>query len=187
MNDIHNTANKVKGRFTHRFEHPCGTAFIMKHERGLVEVAIDVIKQMDVQLIIELGTFRGGFTKLLEDALPNMPIYTYDNTNQTASNKKFFGPNVHFRKENVLKRCSSLMQLCEDPRKKLLYCDNGRKRQEVAMYSWQLNPGDYIGVHDWGNEIYWNDVKDYLSHWQKFGWAQLEKSGQTSRFWCMPT
>ncbi len=186
MNDIHNTDRKVKGRFTHRFEHASGAAFIMKHERGLVKVAIDLIKSFPIELVIELGTFRGGFTKLLEDALPDTEIHTYDNTNQTASNRKYFGKNVTFHIENVLTRCNSLMELCADPRPKLLYCDNGRKRQEVAMYSWQLNKRDFIGVHDWGNEIYWNDVKDYIGNWPKVGWRALEQSGQTSRFWQKP-
>jgi hypothetical protein len=186
MIDIHNEARKIKGRFTHSFDHPCGAAFIMKHERGVVQVAIDVIAEMRVDLIVELGTFRGGFTKLLEDTMPEVEIHTYDNVNETKVVRKHFGENVTFHVKDVLVRCPSLMALLERPERKLLYCDNGRKRQEVAMYSWQLNEGDFIGVHDWGNEIWLKDVKDYLLHWPHFGWKKLEAKGQTSRFWRKP-
>lgn len=184
--DIHNQRLKAKGRFTHSFTHKCGAGFVMKHERGIVQVAIDCIAKMGVDMIIELGTFRGGFTKLLEDKLPYVPIHTFDTYNGTVGTKKFFGKNVHFYKESVLTKCPPLLDLLAMPEKKLLYCDNGRKRQEVAMYAPLLGQGDYIGVHDWGNEIWWKDVKDYVGGWERFGWGELEAVGQTSRFWRRP-
>lgn len=169
--------------FTHRFDHECGTAFIMKHEAKFVKIVMNVIEQMEVDLIIELGTFRGGFTKYLEDKFPRTEIHTYDLHNQTASNRKYFGENVTFHIENVLDRCPSLMELLARDDKKLLYCDNGKKRQEVQMYSWQLNPGDFIGTHDWKKEIFPKDVSDYLYNWKRFGWNTLKESGASSRFW----
>lgn len=184
--DIHNMKKKVKGRFTHSFTHPCGAGFVMKHERNLVQYAIDVIATMEVDMIIELGTYRGGFTKLLEDKMPTTQIHTFDTYNGTVTTKKFFGPYVHFYKESVLTDCPVLQELLSLPVKKLLYCDNGRKRQEVAMYAPMLSPGDYIGVHDWGNEIWWKDVKDHIGGWDRYSWGHLEAVGQTSRFWRRP-
>jgi hypothetical protein len=176
----------MRQSLTHRFEQKGGGAFIMKHESEGVKVVIDVIAEMQIDLIIELGTFRGGFTKLLNDAFPIAELHTYDLYNETKQVREFFNGNVVFHNEDVLIKCPSLMQLLNRKEKKLLYCDNGRKRQEVAMYSWQLNPGDFLGVHDWGYEIFLKDVNDYVSEWEQFGWGKLVKAKTTSRFWRKP-
>jgi hypothetical protein len=158
----------------------------MKHEQKAVKECIEVIQEMQVDLIIELGTDRGGFTKLLNEAIPNAEIHTFDLANETNAVRKFFSGNVVFHNEDVLEKCLPLMHLLSRQEKKLLYCDNGKKRKEVAMYSWQLNPLDYIGVHDWRFEIFPKDVDDYLLHWKNFNHNRLAISGSTSRFWQKP-
>jgi len=181
--DIHNTEKKVKGRFTHDFIHKSGAGFKMKHEKDLVKHTIDIIKSMNVDLIIELGTYRGGFTKLLEDAMPDVQIHTFDNRNETKSTRKYFGKNVHFYVEDVLHNSDTVINLLNRRDVKLLYCDNGKKREEIKMYHHHLFTGDFLGTHDWGNEIWWDDVKEYVEHWEKWGWNKLEEVGVTSRFW----
>lgn len=181
--DIHNQEKKVKGRFTHSFTHKCGAGFRMKHEKGLVKHTIGVIASMGVELIVELGTFQGGFTKLLEDAMPDVEIHTFDNVNVTKSTRKYFGQNVSFHVCDVLNDNPLVRDLLCRHERKLLYCDNGRKRQEVAMYHGCLATGDFIGVHDWGNEIWWDDIIEYLSDWEMYKWPTLEMVGVTSRFW----
>jgi len=183
MYDIHNEARSIKGSFTHTFTHSSGAEFLMKHEAGVVQVALDIIKKMEVDLVVELGTLQGGFTKLVEDALPNVEIHTFDHENMTQGVREFFGPKVTFHVENIIFNTANVAGLLERPERKLLYCDNGCKRREVAMYSQFLNIGDYIGVHDWGNEIVWNDVKDHIGTWDRFMWCEVEEVGQTTRFW----
>lgn len=181
--DIHNEERKIKGRFTHNFTHKCGAGFRMKHERTLVAHTIEVIRSMEVELIIELGTFQGGFTKLLEDAMPNVEIHTFDNVNLTKSTRKHFGPNVHFHVLDVLVGAKEVVDLLMRKEPKLLYCDNGKKKEEVEIYHSHLYTGDFIGTHDWGNEIWWKDVKEHIGHWEKYRWEELEEVGVTSRFW----
>jgi len=43
----------------------------------------------------------------------------------------------------------------------LLYCDNGDKPKEVAIFSPYLTNGDYLAVHDWGKEIFAEQIPDY--------------------------
>jgi len=182
--DIHNQEKKIKGRFTHDFKHSSGVGFTMKHERKLVSHTIEVIQKMDVPLIIEFGTFKAGFTKLLEDGT-EAEIHTFDLIDHCPKIKKHFSPRVVFHVEvNVLEADNhEVVELIKRPEKKLLYCDNGRKKQEVEMYSKLLRSGDFIGVHDWGNEIFWSDVEPYVGTWEKFCWSELEEVGVTSRFW----
>jgi hypothetical protein len=177
---------KMRPTLTHRFNGKDGGVFVMKHEQKAVKIAIDIIIEMQVDLIIELGTFRGGFTKLLNEAIPNAEIHTFDLTNETRTVRKFFSGNVVFHNEDVLEKCLPLMQLLNRQEKKLLYCDNGKKRKEVAMYSWQLNALDYIGVHDWRHEIFPKDVDDYLIKWRQIERNRLAIAGSTSRFWLKP-
>jgi hypothetical protein len=181
--DIHNQEKKIKGRFTHNFTHSSGAGFEMKHERGAVKYTIEVIKSMDLDMIVELGTYKGGFTKLLEDAMPHVEIHTFDIENLTASTRKYFGGNVRFYIEDILENKQTVINLLARSEKKLLYCDNGRKKEEIALYNGYLYLDDYIGIHDWGNEIWWKDVEKYLKTWSPYQWEKLEEVGVTSRFW----
>jgi len=44
------------------------------------------------------------------------------------------------------------------PRPIILYCDNGDKPHEVAVFSDLLQRGDYLGVHDYGIEFHEHDL-----------------------------
>jgi len=185
--DIHNQEKKQKGSFTHRMDHPSGLSCVFKHERGLAPKVAKLIWDLcDIEMIVELGTFQGGWTKTLEDQFPMIPIYSYDNVDLIKGNRQYFGPNVDFRVESVLTESKSLIALLRIEMVKLLYCDNGKKKEEVAIYSQWLHSGDFIAVHDWGNEIFWDDVKTYIGEWEKIGWPQLEAWGSTTRLWRKP-
>jgi len=181
--DIHNQKRKQKGSFTHALKHRSGLNVIFKHEEKQVFHMLGILAQEPFELIIELGTHQGGLTKLMEDIFPSLPIHTYDNVDLTRNNRKYFGEKVYFHIESVLVPSRSLIKLLSDPAKKLLYCDNGKKKQEVEMYSQYLYPGDLIAVHDWGNEIFWEDVQSYIGDWRRIGWPTLEYIGSTTRIW----
>ena len=185
--DIHNQELKRKGSFTHRMVHPSGLVCIFKHEGDLAPKVAGLLREhCDVNMIVELGTFQGGFTKHLEDAFPEIPIYSYDNVDLIKGNRQYYSDRVVFRVESVLTDCESLLVLLNNPLVKLLYCDNGKKKQEVAMYSQYLFHGDFIAVHDWGNEIFWEDVQPYIGDWERIAWDQLEGWGSTTRLWRKP-
>jgi tRNA A58 N-methylase Trm61 len=42
----------------------------------------------------------------------------------------------------------------------LIYCDNGKKKDEFNMYAHLLKPGDFIMAHDRPNEIKYRDIED---------------------------
>jgi hypothetical protein len=46
--------------------------------------------------------------------------------------------------------------------KALIYCDNGKKRDEFNMYAHLLKPGDYIMAHDYGREIRLRDIEETI-------------------------
>jgi hypothetical protein len=141
---------------------------------------------MQVDLVIELGTSNGGFTRLLMDVCPGAEIHTFDVAPMDQRNLRYFNDDVRFYNHDIFKSApamSLINSLLRRETPKLLYCDNGKKAQEVKLFSRLLNEGDYIGVHDWGREIFWRDVAPYIGKWEKIGWPLVEKYGALSRFW----
>jgi len=113
-----------------------------------------VLREFKPQLIIELGTAFGGFTKYLCNWFPSTPIYTVD-AFLYASKKDL----ALFRKRNVtLLLTAQLFEgemtiplLCSLPLRKFLFCDNGQKDIEVRLFGGYLRPGDLLAVHDWSD------------------------------------
>ena len=140
--------------------------FTLVHEKQGLGTMESVVNNYRPELILELGCGWGGLTYLFHYNCPYAKIYAYDN-GRKISNPKAFGMNVKFSTEDILGRkhdtpLNSLVELCKDPRKKLLYCDNGNKIAEFKMYAPHLNKGDLLGVHDWGTEIWRHSVEDVL-------------------------
>jgi cephalosporin hydroxylase len=46
---------------------------------------------------------------------------------------------------------------------RLLFCDDGDKRREVAVFAPMLCVGDFLAVHDWGSEIGPQDIPAWLA------------------------
>ena len=44
----------------------------------------------------------------------------------------------------------------------ILFCDNGDKSREAAMFAVHLKPGDILAVHDWETEIFQKDIPNGL-------------------------
>lgn len=183
MYDPNNFARMIKGKITNTLVHASGLKADLMHETVSAITTIPIIQRMNVSMIIELGTAQGGFTKLLEDACPDAEIHTFDKSNQSVKNHKYFGSKVKFYKENILVQKKTVMNLLTTQKRKLLYCDNGNKKKEVKIYSGFLHLGDFIGVHDWGREILYKDVEDYLGNWERIEWSLVEEYGALSRFW----
>ena len=113
----------------------------------------------------------------------NIPLYTFDKR-KSSVNSNLFNNNVVFYECDILKKPDSrLVNLCKNPRKKVLYCDNGDKVKEFKMYAIHLNSGDLLGVHDWGTEVRYEQVKDVLEKYEPVEHDLFEKNGWTTRFW----
>lgn len=181
--DLDNYERMIKGRITRTLNHSCGLSVELMHESVAAVTTLPIIQRMGVSLIVELGTSAGGFTKLLEDACPQAEIHTFDISDKTSPNRKFFSSKVRFYNEDVRDLNGSVLPLLRRKEKKLLYCDNGNKKKEVEMFHSYLNPGDFIGVHDWGRELFFRDVSPWIGEWTRIEWALLEEHGALSRFW----
>jgi cephalosporin hydroxylase len=159
----------------------------ISHEEQALPIIRKLLKEFVPELIIELGTSKGGLTYVLHSAVKTAELHTYDIKHKSAhkdiANK--FGENVFFHIADIqTKPLEEIIDLCKDKRKKLLYCDNGNKIKEVKMYSPNLLPGDILGMHDWGKEIRYTDVREELSvfHPHPIN-EELEENNCMSRFW----
>jgi len=110
----------------------------------------------DIDLIIEIGTWKGGFPVFLKKIF-NCEVHTFDIVEWVGERRQIFekyGINYHIQdvfESNVI------IYLCGDPRRKMLLCDGGKKADEFHFFVNHLNKGDIIGMHDFGvNQKYFN-------------------------------
>jgi hypothetical protein len=152
--------------------------------------------------MVELGSFFYGFTMLMHEALPHVPLFTFDRVPaikmMSRAGKKMsrdrvhavvetcFNENVFFKYIDVIGGEGSAIvhNLCALPVQKFLYCDNGNKIKEVNLYANWLKVGDMLGIHDWGTEIKREDIDQnildqFMNHPLN---AALKEVGSLSRF-----
>jgi hypothetical protein len=117
-----------------------------------VRLLLNEIKTKDdIELIIEVGTCRGGFSLLLRKYFPDAEIHTIDNEEWHPIEEKrqeFEKHNINYITDN----CFSSYQLnnvLTDNRKKVVFCDGGNKANEFNTFKNSINPNDIIGVHDY--------------------------------------
>jgi hypothetical protein len=164
-----------------------GTKISIKHESEAVPILKDFFSTLDIELIVELGTYVGGFTILLEESC-NAEIHSFDYyPEHLKSMEKYIGifTKTTFYLEDILSHPNErVIELLKSPRNKLLYCDNGKKPLEMNMYGRYLNIGDYIGVHDWDVEVHWEQVMGLLTVFKACSVNKIFESMKLrSRFW----
>ena len=136
----------------------CGVA--AAQERRDFWIWEDFLNEFEVKLLIELGSYRGGFSLFLLCQCLNRGIefFTVDIHYPEAAS----GPlgnilrlTYHYREENVLRGSKWLLDTigASENHPLLIYCDNGDKPEEFRMYTPALKSGDFIVVHDWNAEI----------------------------------
>jgi len=162
--------------------------FNISHEEQGLPIIRGMLLEFQPELIIEFGTSKGGFTWILHSTLPDVELHTYDLKHIAAQKriKKHMNDNVHFHTCDILSKPlpEVLKELCKDSRKKLLYCDNGNKQLEIELYSGFLNKDDIIGCHDYGKEVHWENIKDYLLTFEAHNVnIDLKRENCMSRFW----
>lgn len=121
-----------------------------------IEYVGDFLKHFAPEMIIELGTYMGGFTKHLTQWFPDVWVYSFDNEwRLSKEDAKFFSlRKVILVITDIFKFKSDIIfSILSDQRKKFLFCDNGAKLAEMKRFGPRLLPGDLMGVHDWGTEV----------------------------------
>ena len=157
------------------------------HEKKSIPTIQKIVAELDPALILETGTSWGGFTLVLHDGCQSAELHSYDkpNPDRVVTRRDLFDASlVHFHNVDILSTpVEQLIDLCKSNRRKLLYCDNGRKTKEIKLYAVHLNSGDMLGVHDWGIEIKYEDAKDVLKDFEPVELEIFESNNWTSRFW----
>lgn len=103
-----------------------------------------------VKSLVELGTGDGGFATFLQIQAQYRGISyrTFDRDQPRADLDGCF-----MQVKDIFTAPGVVEAIKHARRPLVLFCDDGDKPREVAMFSPLLEPGDYLIVHDWGTEI----------------------------------
>ena len=106
----------------------------------------DIIRDVEPQAVLELGTASGAFSKWLDQRATwfrTVDIHVPDT------------PAPGFVQVDVWASPETVHDLIvQAPRPFVLYCDDGDKPREVATFASSLRAGDLLAVHDFGTEIF---------------------------------
>lgn len=115
-------------------------------------------KLKGIEQVIEIGTWRGGFTIFLR-LFFNVEVHSFDIHDYGYN----FPPGITFYCRDALEPGSIkiITDLLKN-KKTLLLCDGGHKVNEFTMYGKFLKKGDLIGAHDYGKtkEYFDSEIKD---------------------------
>jgi len=157
---------------------------VVVHEAKAIPQIQRIVYNFNPELIIELGTSWGGITLVLHECNTKAKLHSYDINCPRKPDKSLFNKNVHFHIKDILTTPSTeIIDLCRKDCKKILYCDNGKKIEEVKLYGSELNKGDMLGVHDWGKEIKYEDVEEVLVNFEPIEHDLFEKKKWSTRLW----
>lgn len=125
-----------------------------------------------LRMIIELGTGNGGFsTYLLLQCLARGEQFVTVDRDLAGATRATIGRAINLQDHCVVGDlwgpagdhvCGLLRDKKNHPL--MLFCDDGRKRDEVATFGPLLMPGDGLAVHDWGTEIGPGDMLSLRGH-----------------------
>ncbi len=114
----------------------------------------EVIQLIKPDLIIEIGTGNGNWTKLLRLMSFEFmtEIHTYDIRNNVNNSS-----NVNFHNEDAFESIHEIKQLIDEAGITIVLCDGGDKIKEFNLFSKLLKKNDIIAAHDYlVDNQYWN-------------------------------
>jgi predicted O-methyltransferase YrrM len=136
------------------------------------ELLTKIIKENNFDLIIEIGTHRGGLSLWLNDNKPsNCDFYTVDITSEHLK--------INIEKENIkflLGDCFTtqfqpITDLIKNHKQVLLICDGGNKENEFKTFASKIKYNDVIMCHDFAD-----DQSTYIKVQQQIGWPSGSES-----------
>lgn len=124
----------------------------------------DVLTAYKPQLIVEMGTFFGGFAKYMAEWFPKVPTFTFDAwwLISPEDAKIFRESNVTVVIGNAYKNNLIVPYLLQLPVKKFFFADGGCKVTDFKEFAGCLRAGDLLGVHDWTNGKYGEQIEPLL-------------------------
>ena len=110
-----------------------------------------------VTRIVELGTFKGGFSWYLDmqARARGIRFHTYD---ITAPDREV----PHFEKLDIYRYSEDLARWLAGIGPVALFCDGGNKPRELQTFPRACASGSIFAAHDWGTETLPKDVPDFL-------------------------
>lgn len=111
--------------------------------------------------LTELGTGRGGMSLyfMLMALQKGFQFFTYDIEPPFAMGSRIarmLDLKANFTKLDVFANIPIVIRRFSHPL--VLFCDDGDKDKEVFEYHKYLLQGDYLAVHDYGREIFEDDI-----------------------------
>lgn len=134
-----------------------------------IAVVVSLVQEHRIGFVVELGVDRGGLGlflamgALLRDGFGYLGLELRGENipSQVLSGMAKFGGRVELIQKDVLTaECVQYVALAMSNRARpaLIFCDNGNKPKEVALYAPICRVGDWLLVHDWTIEINEPDV-----------------------------
>jgi len=141
-----------------------GTETLTFIEPSGIEPIKNILVEYNPQLIVEMGTFFGGFAKYMAAWFPKVPTFTFDAwwliSQEDA--KVFRESNVTVVIGNAYKNNLIIPYLLQLPIRKFFFCDGGCKITDFKEFAGCLRAGDLLGVHDWTNGKYKEVIEPLL-------------------------
>jgi len=134
-------------------------SYFLGEQSGQSIAEMYIWETLDFERIIEIGTWKGGFSLYLYLLCLNKgkDFYTYDIYDYEDSKlKKLLNFKKCFKRKNVFSGDveKEIKELIQRKGKTILFCDGGNKKREFEMYSKHMKKGDLIAIHDWQVEVF---------------------------------
>jgi len=128
-----------------------------------------IIENTAPKTIIELGTYRGGFSFLLKDTFAESVIHTFDPSPDCDLNSLSKDANVITHQEDIFEENTTqkIKNLINQEGLTILFVDNGDKPREFNLFSGFLKNGDIILAHDYApdGDYFNNNMVDKIWNW----------------------
>lgn len=135
---------------------PCHfMGFEMLQNRNAVPLWSYLCERLRPGLIIELGTYEGGFACVLAIMArafrANFITYDHGDYNHPKFEEWFKLLTIDFRRADITTPATQeeLKQIIQSGPRAFILCDNGNKESELKMVAPWLKPGDLAGAHDY--------------------------------------
>ena len=130
----------------------------------------------DFDIVIEIGTFKGGTTIVLDDIRKHnnlkFKLYTYDirlveDMDSDSLQKSFIDRDIEYIIDDIFSEntINQITEFIQQNNKVCILCDGGNKINEFNYFSNLIKSGDFIMAHDYDHQL-----PDFPCTW---GWKEI--------------
>jgi len=128
--------------------------------------------EMEVDNVFEIGTNRGGFTRILRERFPKAKIMTIDIYDYVEDKLQ----DVYYVKGDCFSSNVFNEAVKSAVGSKAIFCDGGNKEKEFNFFAEYLDNGDHILLHDYvrTNEDFFENYKGKIWNWHESRYARIK-------------